>query len=87
LPDRYRYFFRPFEPEDSNTLLILWLEYPCKHGDRNVWQTQGCLKLTASIRLGLYFGLFHNSADVVRYGYQAASTLLISANGGHLSRI
>jgi toxin YhaV len=35
LPDRYRLFFRPFEAEGRRLLLILWLGYPCKDGDRN----------------------------------------------------
>ena len=35
LPDRYRLFFRPFEAEDRRLLLILWLGYPRKNGDRN----------------------------------------------------
>jgi toxin YhaV len=35
LPDRYRLFFRPFEAEDRRLLLILWLGFPRKDGDRN----------------------------------------------------
>ncbi len=35
LPDRYRLFFRPFEAEGRRLLLILWLGYPRKDGDRN----------------------------------------------------
>ena len=35
LPDRYRLFFRPFEAESRRLLLILWLGFPRKDGDRN----------------------------------------------------
>jgi len=35
LPDRYRLFFRPFEAEGRRLLLILWLGFPRKEGDRN----------------------------------------------------
>ena len=35
LPDRYRLFFRPFEAEGRILLLILWLGFPRKDGDRN----------------------------------------------------
>jgi hypothetical protein len=35
LPDRYRLFFRPFEAEGQRLLLILWLGFPRKDGDRN----------------------------------------------------
>jgi toxin YhaV len=35
LPDRYRLFFRPLEAEGRRLLLILWLGFPRKHGDRN----------------------------------------------------
>jgi toxin YhaV len=35
LPDRYRLFFRPFEAGDRRLLLILWLGFPRKAGDRN----------------------------------------------------
>jgi toxin YhaV len=35
LPDRYRLFFRPFEADGRRLLLILWLGYPRKDGDRN----------------------------------------------------
>ena len=35
LPDRYRLFFRPFEAESRRLLLMLWLGYPRKDGDRN----------------------------------------------------
>ena len=35
LPDRYRLFFRPFEAEGRKVLLILWLGFPRKQGDRN----------------------------------------------------
>ena len=35
LPDRYRLFFRPFEAEGRRLLLILWLGFPRKDGDRN----------------------------------------------------
>jgi toxin YhaV len=35
LPDRHRLFFRPFEAEGRRLLLILWLGFPRKDGDRN----------------------------------------------------
>ncbi len=35
LPDRYRLFFRPFEAQGQRLLLILWLGFPRKDGDRN----------------------------------------------------
>jgi toxin YhaV len=35
LPDRYRLFFRPFEANGRKVLLILWLGFPRKDGDRN----------------------------------------------------
>lgn len=35
LPDRHRLFFRPFEADGHRLLLILWLGYPRKEGDRN----------------------------------------------------
>jgi len=35
LPDRYRLFFRPFEEGGQRLLLILWLGFPRKEGDRN----------------------------------------------------
>lgn len=35
LPDRYRLFFRPFEANGQRLLLILWLGFPRKDGDRN----------------------------------------------------
>jgi len=35
LPDRNRLFFRPFEAEGRRLLLILWLGFPRKDGDRN----------------------------------------------------
>ena len=35
LPDRYRLFFRPFEAVGRRLLLILWLGFPRKDGDRN----------------------------------------------------
>jgi toxin YhaV len=35
LPDRHRRFFRPFEAEGRRLLLILWLGFPRKDGDRN----------------------------------------------------
>ena len=35
LPDRHRLFFRPFEADGRRLLLILWLGYPRKEGDRN----------------------------------------------------
>ena len=35
LPDRYRLFFRPFAAEGQRLLLILWLGFPRKDGDRN----------------------------------------------------
>lgn len=35
LADRYRLFFRPFEAEGRRLLLILWLGFPRKDGDRN----------------------------------------------------
>ena len=35
LPDRYRLFFRPFEADGRRLLLILWLGFPRKNGDRN----------------------------------------------------
>jgi toxin YhaV len=35
LPDRYRLFFRPFEAEGRRLLLILWLGFPRKEGDRS----------------------------------------------------
>jgi len=35
LPDHYRLFFRPFEAEGQRLLLILWLGFPRKDGDRN----------------------------------------------------
>ena len=35
LPNRYRLFFRPFEAEGRRLLLILWLGFPRKEGDRN----------------------------------------------------
>jgi toxin YhaV len=35
LPDRYRLFLRPFEAEDRRLLLILWLGFPRRDGDRN----------------------------------------------------
>ncbi len=34
LPERYRLFFRPFEAEGRRVLLILWLGFPRKEGDR-----------------------------------------------------
>ncbi|MCP9926356.1 type II toxin-antitoxin system YhaV family toxin [Cyanobium sp. CH-040] len=35
LPDCYRLFFRPFEREERRVLLILWLGFPRKEGDRS----------------------------------------------------
>jgi toxin YhaV len=35
LPERYRLFFRPFEAEGRRVLLILWLGFPRKEGDRS----------------------------------------------------
>lgn len=35
LPDRYRLFFRAFEANGRKVLLILWLGFPRKDGDRN----------------------------------------------------
>ncbi|MEB3235935.1 MAG: type II toxin-antitoxin system YhaV family toxin [Cyanobacteriota bacterium] len=35
LPDRYRLFYRPFEAKGQRLLLILWLGFPRKDGDRN----------------------------------------------------
>ena len=35
LPERYRLFFRPFEAGGRKFLLILWLGFPRKEGDRN----------------------------------------------------
>lgn len=35
LPDRHRLFFRPFEADGRRLLLILWLGFPRKEGDRN----------------------------------------------------
>ncbi|WP_010312495.1 type II toxin-antitoxin system YhaV family toxin [Synechococcus sp. CB0101] len=35
LPDRYRLFFRPFEAQGRRVLLILWLGFPRKEGDRD----------------------------------------------------
>jgi toxin YhaV len=35
LPDRYRLFFSPFEAKGRRLLLIVWLGYPRKDGDRN----------------------------------------------------
>ena len=35
LPDRYRLFFRVFEADGRRVLLILWLGFPRKEGDRN----------------------------------------------------
>jgi toxin YhaV len=35
LPDQYRLFFRPFEAQGQRLLLILWLGFPRKDGDRN----------------------------------------------------
>ena len=35
LPDRYRLFFRVFEANGRKVLLILWLGFPRKEGDRN----------------------------------------------------
>jgi toxin YhaV len=35
LPDRHRLFFRTFEAEGRRVLLILWLGFPRKDGDRN----------------------------------------------------
>ncbi|WP_408648818.1 type II toxin-antitoxin system YhaV family toxin [Tumidithrix elongata] len=35
LPDRYRLFFRAFEAEGRKVLIILWLGYPRKAGDKN----------------------------------------------------
>lgn len=34
LPERYRLFFRPFEAEGRRLLLVLWLGFPRKEGDR-----------------------------------------------------
>ncbi|PZO43905.1 MAG: endonuclease [Pseudanabaena frigida] len=35
LSDRYRLFFRAFEAEDRKVLIVLWLGFPRKEGDRN----------------------------------------------------
>ena len=35
LPDRYRHFIRAFQAEGRKVLLILWLGFPRKDGDRN----------------------------------------------------
>jgi toxin YhaV len=35
LSDRYRLFFRAFEAEDRKVLIILWLGFPRKEGDKN----------------------------------------------------
>lgn len=35
LPDRYRLFVRPLEADGQRLLLILWLGFPRKEGDRN----------------------------------------------------
>lgn len=35
LPDRHRLFFRVFEADGRKVLLILWLGFPRKDGDRN----------------------------------------------------
>ncbi|MEB3336022.1 MAG: type II toxin-antitoxin system YhaV family toxin [Leptolyngbyaceae bacterium] len=35
LSDRHRLFFRAFEAEDRKVLIILWLGFPRKQGDKN----------------------------------------------------
>jgi toxin YhaV len=35
LSDRYRLFFRAFEAEDRKVLIIIWLGFPRKEGDKN----------------------------------------------------
>ncbi len=35
LSDRYRLFFRAFEADDRKVLIILWLGFPRKEGDKN----------------------------------------------------
>jgi toxin YhaV len=34
LPNRYRLFFRAFEHEDRRVIIVLWLGYPRKAGDK-----------------------------------------------------
>ncbi|NJM00140.1 MAG: type II toxin-antitoxin system YhaV family toxin [Synechococcaceae cyanobacterium SM2_3_2] len=35
LPPRYRLFFRAFEEQNRRMLIVLWLGYPRKEGDKN----------------------------------------------------
>jgi toxin YhaV len=35
LPNRYRLFFRAFASEDRQVIIVLWLGYPRKAGDKN----------------------------------------------------
>jgi toxin YhaV len=35
LPSRYRLFFRVFDTEELKAIVILWLGYPRKEGDKN----------------------------------------------------
>jgi toxin YhaV len=35
LPGRYRLFFRVFDTSEMKAIVILWLEYPRKEGDKN----------------------------------------------------
>jgi toxin YhaV len=35
LPGRYRLFFRVFDTSDLKAIVILWLGYPRKEGDKN----------------------------------------------------
>jgi toxin YhaV len=35
LPGRYRLFFRVFDTSELKAIVILWLGYPRKEGDRN----------------------------------------------------
>ncbi len=35
LPPRYRLFFRAFEEQERKVLIVLWLGYPRKEGDKN----------------------------------------------------
>jgi toxin YhaV len=35
LPDRYRLFFKPFSDQGKKVIIILWLGYPRKEGDKD----------------------------------------------------
>jgi toxin YhaV len=35
LPERYRLFFKPFSDRGRKAIIILWLGYPRKEGDKN----------------------------------------------------